>query len=87
VSVYVPFGWEESAFTPYQTVVASFDAVVEVVLIVFGEADEGTPAHVDELEPLFVSAEYAVPPNPPTPTMRYPHLLEASAVGEAWVPA
>jgi hypothetical protein len=56
-------------------------AVVAVVLTVFGALFAGIPAHVEELLLLFVSAEYAVAPKPPTPTTRYPHRPFASAVG------
>jgi hypothetical protein len=46
VSLYVPLGWEVLAATPYHTVVVSLLAVVAVVLIVFGEAEDGTPANL-----------------------------------------
>jgi hypothetical protein len=45
VSVYVPFGFEVSAFTLYHTVVVSLVATAAVVLSVFGEELDGTPAH------------------------------------------
>jgi hypothetical protein len=86
VPVYAPAGCELVALTAYHTVVTSELAVVEVFLIVDADPVAGTPAHVDELEPLFVSAEYAVVPKPPTFTILYPHLLLASAVGDACVP-
>ena len=70
VSLYAPFGCEEVARSPYQTCVASFDAATAVVFTVTGEALDGTPAHVELLEALLVSALYAVAPKPPALTIR-----------------
>ena len=72
--------------TAYHTLVTSFVAVAAVVLIVFGDPFAGTPAHVDALDVLFVSAVYAVAPNPPTFTTLYPQVFAPSAVGAACVP-
>jgi hypothetical protein len=74
-------------FAAYQTVVTSLVAVVAVVFTVCGAAFVGTPAHVEVLAALLVSAEYAVAVKPPAFTMRYPHVPFASAVGVPKVPA
>ena len=58
VSEYVPFGFEVSTLTPYQTVVTSFVAVELVTRKFCGEPLAGIPAHFEVLEPLLVSAEY-----------------------------
>ena len=70
MSEYVPFGWEDVAFTPYHTVVTSLVATEPVLLTWIGLALDGTPAQVDELDALLVSAEYADAPNPPALTIR-----------------
>lgn len=81
--MYIPLGCELVVRTPYQMVVVSFVAVVPEVLMVFGDADEGTPAHVVVLDALFVSALVGPAPKPPTLSIRYPQVLFASAVGDA----
>lgn len=85
--LYAPEGCVVLAATPYQTVVVSLLAVVEVVLMVFGEPLAGIPANF--MVPLIAAllwADVGPAPNPPTPSTRYPHVFTACATGVVCVP-
>ena len=58
VSEYVPFGFEVSTLTPYQTEVTLIVAFELGTRKFCGVPLAGIPAHFEELEPLLVSAEY-----------------------------
>lgn len=70
------------AATPYHTVVVSFDAVPEVVLIVLGDAVAGTAANL--IEPLIAALlcdEVGPAPKPPIPSTRYPQVFAVIYAG------
>ena len=85
--MYVPDGVEVLTATPYHTAVVSFDAVVAVVLIVFGDPVAGTAANlIVPLIAALLAPEVGPAPNPPMLSTRYPHVLTAATTGVAWLP-